>query len=638
MEHRAYSILDIKAVDEEQYVIEGIASSPSVDRVGDVVEPLGARYKLPLSLLWQHRHDQPVGEVTFAKATKDGIPFRASIRRPSEFTSTALRERALEAWESVKSGLVRAVSIGFRVLDHEVLKEGGWRIKEWEWLELSLVTIPAQQDATISVVKSIDTELRAALGHDEQPTPSPGASGTLPVVKRARKPKARDKMTIKEQIAQFEATRAAKDAERDALMADAAERGETLDAEEAEQYDTLDSEITAIDKHLSRLRKQEKANREAAKPVEETVETKGTPGTAKVTVKPRVDKGIRMARYAMALCQAKGNRYEAAEMAKELWPDTPEVAITLKAAVAAGDSTTVGFAAELYPTNFIDEFLEMLRPKTILGRVPGLKSVPFDVSFPSQTAGGTYGWVGEGLAKPVTSATYATVTLGHAKAAGIIVLTEELVRHSSPSAQDAVRDEMINGMARFLDNQFVNPAIAAVPNVSPASITNGIAGVAATGVNEAAARADLRALISRFAAANYDLGSLVLLMDEDIAFVLGTMVNAVGQTAFPGLSVNGGTILGIPVVASNTVNGSIVGVHAPSVMVANEGGLKIDVSREASVIMDDAPNAVVQVAGNGPIHTSLWQNNLVGLRAEHWINWGLARATAVDMITGVAYT
>jgi uncharacterized protein len=183
MERRAYSLLEIKSTDSDQYVIEGIASSPAVDRVGDIVEPLGAKFQLPLSLLWQHQHNKPVGEVTFAKATKAGIPFRATIRKPADFTSTVLRERALEAWESVKSGLVKAVSIGFRVLDYEVMKEGGWRIKEWEWLELSLVTVPAQQEATISVVKSIDTALR-----EQQGAPSPGASGTYITLHKWNRP------------------------------------------------------------------------------------------------------------------------------------------------------------------------------------------------------------------------------------------------------------------------------------------------------------------------------------------------------------------------------------------------------------------------------------------------------------------
>src|SRR5690606_23572056 len=73
---RAYSVLEIKAVDAEKREIEGIATTPSVDRVGDVVEPFGAKFTLPIPLLHHHRHDQPVGQVVSAKPTKDGISIR----------------------------------------------------------------------------------------------------------------------------------------------------------------------------------------------------------------------------------------------------------------------------------------------------------------------------------------------------------------------------------------------------------------------------------------------------------------------------------------------------------------------------------------------------------------------------------
>lgn len=77
--NRAYSILEVKAIqDGEDFVtVEGIASTPTTDRMGDVVEPLGAQFKTPMPLLWQHEHDKPVGHVTFAKPTKAGIPFKA---------------------------------------------------------------------------------------------------------------------------------------------------------------------------------------------------------------------------------------------------------------------------------------------------------------------------------------------------------------------------------------------------------------------------------------------------------------------------------------------------------------------------------------------------------------------------------
>src|SRR5688572_5209983 len=41
---RAWSTLTVKSVDTERREIEGIASTPSVDRVGDIVEPMGAKF------------------------------------------------------------------------------------------------------------------------------------------------------------------------------------------------------------------------------------------------------------------------------------------------------------------------------------------------------------------------------------------------------------------------------------------------------------------------------------------------------------------------------------------------------------------------------------------------------------------
>jgi hypothetical protein len=58
------------------------------------------------------------------------------------------------------------------------------------------------------------------------------------------------------------------------------------------------------------------------------------------------------------------------------------------------------------------------------------------------------------------------VTLGIAKAAGIIVISEELAKISNPSAEAVVRNDMIKGMAQYLDLQFIDPTVAAVTNVA----------------------------------------------------------------------------------------------------------------------------------------------------------------------------
>ena len=75
-----------------------------------------------------------------------------------------LKKRVDLAIHSLKYGLVRAVSIGFHTVAGavEALKSGGLRFKEWEWVELSLVNIPANREATIETVRSVVRGLAAS--------------------------------------------------------------------------------------------------------------------------------------------------------------------------------------------------------------------------------------------------------------------------------------------------------------------------------------------------------------------------------------------------------------------------------------------------------------------------------------------
>ena len=186
---RAYSILDVKGVtDDDKFVyVEGVASTPTVDRQGDSVDPMGAKFTAPMPLLWQHDAHKPVGQMTFANPTKSGIPFKAQIPKISE--AGTLKDRVDEAIQSLKYGLVSAVSIGFRILDdgYEVMKNGGWNIKSWEWMELSLVTIPANSEAVISAVKSADIATLSALGR-KQSKPDDSLSSPAVGQKAVRRP------------------------------------------------------------------------------------------------------------------------------------------------------------------------------------------------------------------------------------------------------------------------------------------------------------------------------------------------------------------------------------------------------------------------------------------------------------------
>lgn len=167
---KAYSLLQVKSFDDEQRIIKGIASTPSPDRADDIVDPQGAKFALPIPFLWQHMHSQPIGEVTEAIVTDKGIEVTVQIAKIEE--EGKLKDRIDEAWQSIKSGLVKGLSIGFRGLTVEdIPRSWGLHFKEWEWFELSAVTIPANAEASITEIKSISKSFEqkdTALGSDLQ--------------------------------------------------------------------------------------------------------------------------------------------------------------------------------------------------------------------------------------------------------------------------------------------------------------------------------------------------------------------------------------------------------------------------------------------------------------------------------------
>lgn len=459
-------------------------------------------------------------------------------------------------------------------------------------------------------------------------------------------------MKYAEQITAFETKRAGLVAANATIMEKAAGAGATLDASEKEAFDNNEADVVEIDDHLKRLRSMEKANITAAKPVGGGSTEEGTAarGGQRIEVKGvNLQKGTTFTRYAMALARSKGNLMQAEQIAKG-WDDTPQLATIFKAAVAAGTTTDTNWAKPLVEyQNMTSEFAELLRPATIIGRIPGLRRVPFDIKIPRQTGGSTVGWVGEGKPKPVSALAFDQISLGMAKTAGIVVITDELARSSSPSAEEVVRQDLIDQTAQFLDLQFVDPAVAANAGVSPASITNGVTPVIASGTDADAFRTDAQALMSKFITANMSLAGAVWIMTETQALGLSLLLNPLGQAEFPGISTSGGgTLLGLPVVTSENITAQtavtgppaipagsrIILAKASEILLADDGQTMLDVSTEASLQMESAPDAAPSAT---TVFMSLWQMNMVGIRAERYINWGKRRAGAVQFITGTAY-
>lgn len=453
--------------------------------------------------------------------------------------------------------------------------------------------------------------------------------------------------TIQEQIQALEATRAAKAARMNEVMTKGLGEGRSTDATEAEEFDTLEAELKTLDADLVRLKKLEALNLSTAKAVDGTSTEKAGAVRAGVQVKntEKLEPGIKFARYASCIALAKGNIMQAQQIAMSRYGDDVEVNERIKAAVLAGTTTGATNAAPLVRSeNFEGDFVEFLRPMSIIGKfgengVPALRRIPFNTRIVGQTSGGAAYWTGEGAPKGLTAFDFNAVELRWAKVANIAVLTEELMRFSTPSAERLVRDALAAALIERLDLDFITPSKAAVANVSPASITNGVTAITSSGTTEANLRTDLKALWASFITNNIDPSSAVYIMNPRTALSVSLMQNPLGQESFPGLTMRGGTLMGVPVIVSNyvptaTAGALVILANASDIYLADDGQVTIDASREASLQMDNAPTNNSATATPATL-VSMFQTNSVAVKCERYINWAKRRPQAVSYLQAV---
>lgn len=469
-----------------------------------------------------------------------------------------------------------------------------------------------------------------------------------------------------EQITALEAKRASIVGRLEEIQDKAAGEGRTKDAEEKEEVTDLKADLKALDEELTDLRDLEKITAEKAVPAAggSSKEANGSRAGQVVDVKaqPKLAPGIEFARLVKALGMAHGDMALAERIAKNRYGEDSNAAGAFrrmvdrgdrrlgwtgveKADVLAGSTVSGNWAADLVldEGGAFADFAEYLRPATILGKfgqgnVASLRRVPFRTALGSSTSGGTGYWVGEGKPKPLTSFNVNKTFLEPLKCANITVLTEELLMSSAASAEALVRDELRNALVELIDVSFIDPTNAGSANVEPASIANGAISIAATGTGDADdIRLDIRNLLQVFVNNNMEGSTPVLIMRTGTALGASFAVNALGQAEFPSVTMDGGTILNIPVITSQNVpSGVVVAVQPSEIYFADEGGFMLDVSREASLQMLDNPTND-SVTPTPTTMVSMFQTNSVAFRCERILNWARRRNNAAVYLTAAAW-
>lgn len=423
---------------------------------------------------------------------------------------------------------------------------------------------------------------------------------------------------------------ATKQLEKQGIITKALDGGTTPNEDEEKQIEGIDAEIATIQKNIDRVKdmiEQTKNAATTATPVaggseeEAANSAKGDPepSKTKATVKSNLPKGIAFAQFArakMLAChvQKQGSMLTVVDAAKQLGYSEDTVQYVEKATL--GTTTDVGFAAPLVQQDtYKADFLDLLRNALIFEKLQGFRAVPFNIKINGQLTGGTASWVGEGEKKPLTNPTFGNIEIKEHKLAAITVYTQELLRRADPAVDQLVLNDLIASTKELIDKTFLGDQ--AQTDVTPAGILNGVAAVKSTGVTAEAYQTDLLTLITKFVEANLSTDNTYFLMSETRAMQLALLRDALGNTFFTGMAFAGAarSLLGIPVITSQTVGDKIIMVKMSEILLAQDGGVDVAYSDQATLT-------------DGATTHNLWQENKFAIRVEKFITWAKRRAIA----------
>ena len=641
--------VSVKAANDEQRYIEGIATTPTVDRSGDIVEPLGATFEREIPLYLEHNSSLRVGRVQLGKPTKDGIPFKAWM--PKVIEDGPLRQRVDTAWQELKYGLLKHVSIGFRILDnaYELIKETrGIRFLKTEILELSLVPVPAQPDARISFFKSFSysgddvshaTETRLRLAASGRSASAPQSAGAS-----ASQLKGNGMKTMQEQVAELRDTLATKRARMKEI--DEVVTKDGLTDEATAEISELRKEIGELSTMVAMKEGQIADSETAVAPATKAASTRGPSILVKKADPDEKFQGQAYTRKilakALAFLESKdaGFAVRPSEVAARLWGKShPQLVSVLKANEVAGGGTGSGeWGAELVAVDgrYMGDFITYLYSKTVFDRLP-LREVPARVTIKGQDGVATGYWVGESKAIKVSTGDFSSVNTTPYKVGAITQFSKELLEDSSPAVEMLMRDALEEALRQRIDSTFLSTSNVSA-GVSPAGILYNLSIGASNGPDAQSARTDYRTLIANFITAK-NLDGLYWVTTPTLGVGLGSMVNALGQPEFPSVNASGGTYMGYPMITGDNVgSGDFILLKPSDIWKIGDMGIQVQVSDTAMLESSSAPSGAADVpTAADQALTSMFQTDSVAIKVTRRISFGLRRSTAVAYIGDAAY-
>jgi HK97 family phage prohead protease/HK97 family phage major capsid protein len=619
-----------------------VISDGSLDRHGTRINPKGwvlANFQRNPIALFGHSGGFPIGRWENVRVDRDKVVGRLVLA--AEGTSARIDELR----KLVEQGILRAVSVGFSVLEWGQPGKSTYDIEKQELHEVSLVSVGSNTNA-LAKARSLnisESTLRLAFGeHAEEGrggvnTPGEHADQTNADEKRTRaflptRPKVNH--MEKPLSKRIEETEAELVSERDALTA-------AVEADDAAEMETRSGTIEVLEERLTSLQRAEKAMGQRA-----------AGGGDKQPVKPAIRKplgvktrqpkpGDMVLRAGVVQMLSYVGQKDPIKVLEERYGDHEETNVFVRAAVDPAKTTVSGWASELIETETV-AFLETLREISFYPRLaalganlqfgPGRGQIKIPARAATPSISGSF--VAEGSPIPVRRIGLTSATLTPHKMGVISYFTREVAKYSTPQIENLLRQEIRGDTADTIDTLLIDTTAGSTTR--PAGLLNGIAALtASTAGGWQAIMEDIDTLAAPFDTAKAGR-SLVLLMNRREArklnFVpgpddrLGSMRQLLAESGIT------------PISSVNVPAGRLIMIDAADFATAAGDQPEFDVSEQAVIHAEDTSPQQIGSAGTpnavaAPV-ISMFQTASIALRMLLDVTWAMRRPGMVSWIDG----
>lgn len=617
--------------------LDFVLSDGSMDRHGTRINPRGwdlSSFNRNPIALFGHSGDFPIGRWENVRIEGDKLIGRLVL------AARGTSARIDELISLVEQGILRAVSVGFRVLENGTPGKSPYDFMRQALLEASVVSVPSNTNA-LSMARGLNISpetISLAFGEHADGAGGKGASGGHAVAgtaieQRARVavPSQRKDTNMKTLSQRIEDAQADMNAKRDRLA-----ELTNADALDVDAVEALNADITVAERSLNALRETEKRIGTNAGTPAPAIHRKPLGGS---DVKP-ADLLVR-AGVVQLLAHASGKTVE--RILDERYPGHEATAAVTRTAIGIATTTTSGWASQLVETATA-EFLALLPPTSVypvlrsmgVGLSFGSMSGNIKIPFSSSTTALAGGFVLEGDPIPVGRMTLDSLTLTPHKFGIIIPMTKEVMRYTNPALEAIVRSELLARTAIKLDTLLMDTTVGSATR--PAGLLYGVSAVASgyAGGDYKAFLEDMKALLAPFDTANAGR-SLALLMNP-------AQARAVRMMEGPNNSGFGWAnqfLSDFRIVASTSVtSGRIIAIDTADFVTGTGDTPLFETSDQATIHMDDSPSAISATGSPNTVAApirSMFQTNSVALKMTLDVTWAMRRSGMIQWINGTSY-